>query len=741
MSFPSKSFQTFLCLATIVIATTGCVGSIPTLPGEGDDAGRIVIYRDTWGVPHIYADTVEDGLYAQGWAQAEDRPEQLLLNFMMAMGEYSTVVGESGVDGDLRARLFDHYGKAKRSWDSLDPVLQGHLQVFVDGINDYYHAHPEDMPVWWQDREVEASMVIAFERFFLGWWTIHEAYNELQRSGVEPGGEPDLRGSNQFAIAPGRSAGGTAILVIDPHLQWGDQYRFWEFRMHAGPWEAGGVGLPGMPFVLLGHTRHIAWAMTTGGPDTADVYELTLSPEPDPDSGQPRYLFDGEWRELIPRRVTIEVKNARPQEHTFWSSHHGPVIALHGDKAWAAKTAYQDATTANSAMWQLNMAEDYTGAVRAMETLELFPQNIMVADTSGNIYYQRTGRVPRRPDGFNWSAPVDGSTSATEWLGFHPSSDHLQVLNPSQGYMQNCNIPPDAMMPDSPFSLDETTDYIYSSLAWGPSRDGWIGQRGARAIELLSADDSVTAEEAIAYVNDVTVFGADRWIEALRLADKEVGKEFVGHKNYRAGLGDLLRWDQMNTANSPGALKYASWRAQLVEDHGRGVAREMASAIDDYYAIIEQREPRPVELSVEQQRMLTRSFAGAIDSIVEQHGSLDATFGDHYRVGRDDESWPLGGSGNAPGTITLRAMWYGGPEKRDDHTTWAMGGQSSTQVVVMSDPPQSWIYSPLGQSDRVDSPHFDDQAENLFSPRRLRPSWWLPGDLAPHIESRTVLER
>jgi acyl-homoserine lactone acylase PvdQ len=549
-------------------------------------------------------------------------------------------------------------------------------------------------------------MVIAFERFFLGWWTIHEAYNELQRGGIEPGGKPDLRGSNQFAIAPERSAEGVAMLVIDPHLQWGDQYRFWEFRMHAG-----------------------------------DVYELTLSPEPDPDSGRPRYLFDGEWLELTPRRVTIEVKDAEPQEHTFWSSHHGPVIALHGDKAWAAKTAYQDATTANSAMWQLNMAKDYTGAVRAMETLELFPQNIMVADTSGNIYYQRTGRVPRRPSGFDWSAPVDGSTSATRWLGFHPSSDHLQVLNPSQGYMQNCNIPPDAMMPDSPFSLDETTDYIYSSLAWGPSRDGWIGQRGARAIELLSADESVTAEEAIAYVNDVTVFGADRWIEALRLADDAVGTDLAGDEHYRAGLEDLLTWDYRNPADSTGALKHASWRAQLVEDNGRELARELAGAIDDHYAIIEQRERHPLVLSTEQLNMLTQSLASSMDAIEAQHGSLDATFGDHYRVGRDDESWPLGGSGNAPGTITLRAMWYGRSDNRDGHTTRAMGGQSSTQVVVMSDPPQSWIYAPLGQSDREASPHFDDQAEKLFSPRQLRPSWWLPEDRAPHIESRTVLER
>jgi hypothetical protein len=144
-----------------------------------------------------------------------------------------------------------------------------------------------------------------------------------------------------------------------------------------------------------------------------------------------------------------------------------------------------------------------------------------------------------------------------------PEKVILQVLNPSQGYMQNCNIPPDAMMPNSPFSLEDSTDYIFSSLAWGPARDGWIGQRGARAIELLAADDSVTVEEAITYVNDVTVYGSDRWIEALRIADGSAGTDFARNEHYRAGLKDLLSWDRQNTADSTGALKYASWRAQL----------------------------------------------------------------------------------------------------------------------------------------------------------------------------------
>ena len=174
----------------------------------------------------------------------------------------------------------------------------------------------------------------------------------------------------------------------------------------------------------------------------------------------------------------------------------------------------------------------------------LFPQNVMVADTSGNIYYQRTGRVPKRPAGVDPSLPLDGTTSATEWQGLHDASEHLQVLNPPQGFMQNCNIPPDAMMPGSPFHLDRTLPYLFASLDYGPRRDGWTNQRGARAIELLAADDSVTAEEAMAYITDIHPFGADRWIAALRAADQHAGADFASRPHYarRARCAVRLGW-------------------------------------------------------------------------------------------------------------------------------------------------------------------------------------------------------
>jgi acyl-homoserine lactone acylase PvdQ len=696
------------------------------LPGAGADAGKTVVYRDTWGVPHIYAPTVEAGMYAMGWTQAEDRPHELLKNFLRAVGESARFDGPKAVQTDMVSQLWDNYGTSKRYFDRNRPEIRGQIRAFVKGINDFYAEHPEDIPPWWGKRRVDEYMVVAFGRLFLYGWSIGQVFGDLRAGGIQPGFDEEQRGSNQWAVSPKRSAEGAAILCIDPHLSWWGTSRFWEFRIHAGNIHGSGVTLPGVPSIGLGHNADVAWAMTTGGPDTADVYELKLK-EDDPT----RYLYDGQWRALARRVVTVEVKGAGPRKITIWSSHHGPVVAMRGGKAYAARMAYTDEVQICEAWHEFNVAKDYRGAVRAMDTLQLFPQNVMVADTSGNIYYQRTGRVPRRPSGYNWSRPVDGSTSATEWKGLHPASDHVQVLNPPQGYMQNCNIPPDVMMVDSPFSPEKTLSYIYGSSG------GHTNQRGARAVQLLHADSSVTIKEALSYAVDVHPYGVERWLEVLKQADAEFGEFHQSNSDYKAGIKDLLSWDCELRRDSTAALKYYYWRKQIIEDHGADAVSDAAGRVDYYLAALG-KPAREVELSDDELGGAADSVVSAMSKLKADHGSLNATYGDTFRVGRDDVSWPLGGGGGQ-GLTTLRNVSYG--SERSDHTRWGRGGQTSTQIIVLTKPIQSWTYVPIGQSDRPGSTHYRDQAEKIFSPRKLKPTWWLPKDLAGHVESRTVLAK
>lgn len=701
------------------------------LPGTGADAGKTVVYRDTWGVPHIYAPTVEQGLFAMGYAQAQDRPEELLKNMARGMGESGRFDGEKAVMQDLVAHLWDLYEGSKRDAGKVKPELRAQVQAFTAGINAWYKAHPEDIPAWWNRGEVDEFMVAAFGRMFLQSWSFDDGFGDLMRGGVQPGFDETERGSNQFAVSPSRSANGAAILYIDPHLSWYGASRFWECRIHAGEWDGSGFTLAGNPYIGLGHNANLAWAMTTGGPDTADVFRLDVNPE-----NPLQYKHDGGWRDFKVRQVKLPIGTENTKDMTLLDSHLGPVVALREGKAYVVACAYADAVNGNQAWYELNFAKDYTGAVAAAATQEIFPQNVMVADTSGNIYYQRTGRVPMRVQGLDWSRPVDGTVSANEWLGLHPSSDLVQILNPESGYMQNCNIPPDAMIVKSPLTPDRWAPYIYGDIGYG-ERGGWIKQRGARALELLSKDDSVTVEEALAYAVDSSVYGADRWVAQLKKAHELHGKEHAADVKYTKGMAEVQAWDLKADKDSTAALKYYYYRKQLSKDLRPTEMDALKEQIDDWFAIVEDREPREPRIKPEEYAQMVESFATAMAGLAEDYGTIDAKYGDRFRVGREGskDSWPVSGGGDEGlGVRTLRSMSYGG--ENDAKQQWGHGGQTSTQIVVMTKPIQSWSQPPLGQSDRPDSPHFDDQAEKLFATGTLKPTWWLAEDLKDHIESR-----
>lgn len=710
------------------------------LPGTGDDKGKTVVYRDTWGVPHIYAPTIEAGLFAMGWAQAEDRPEELLKNLLRGTGELASVEGPSGLDNDRMALMQDLYAGSKRMADSITPEVRRHVQAFVRGINSYYQNHPGDIPSWWEKREVDEFMVIAYARLFLQSYAFDEGLRDVKRTGIDPGMEPMFRGSNQFSVAPSRTAVGAPILLGDMHLSWDGPYRFWECRIHAGELKGSGFTLPGVPYIGVGHNDCVAWSMTTGGPDAGDAYELKL----DNDGASPtKYFYAGQWRELKQREYRVRVKGSGEKTIRFYDSHYGPLVAIGKGKAYAIRSSYVNAGNVLAPWYEYLLARDYRGIEKGLALLQLYPHNVMVADNSGNIYYQRAGRVPRRPDGYEWSKPVDGSSSRTEWLGLHPSSDLVQVLNPPQGYMQNCNVPPDAMMEGSPFRLVQTVPYIFADMmqqeAWGYStRDGWINSRGARVLELLKADSTVTIEDAMSIANDIQPYGARYWVELLLDADQKYRASHRTDTDYVAGIQDLAHWDFELAVSSKAALKYAYWRIHLAREVGSNRLNSMAHRVENLRASLGE-PPRKASLSSEELRLLASSFANAMSGLKSDFGSIEKPYGEVFRVGRGNQSWPCeGGMSEFLGLTTLRSVQYG-PERRD-HTRWGQTGQTSATLVVLTRPIQSWTSVPLGQSDRPDSPHYSDQAEHLFSQRKMKPTWWTPEELAGHIESRAEIK-
>ncbi|HET9532758.1 MAG TPA: penicillin acylase family protein, partial [Blastocatellia bacterium] len=301
---------------------------------ENDEA---TIYRDEYGIPHVFARTLRSASFAVGYAQAEDRLEELLKNYRRASGTMSEVFGPDHYRNDYIQRMWRHEEISREKYNQVSPHLRAAIEAYQDGIKLYMKEHPDKVPAWAQ--EIRPWHVIALSRYIIFGWPMGEAAGDLQRGGIQP--DPvSYRGSNQMLIAPGRTAMGAPIAVIDPHLSWYGEFRFYQVRIYAGDFNVAGASILGVPFPALAHSRYASIAMTTGGPDTSDIYEEEVNPE------NPRqYRYDGKWRDMVVRQQKIGVKSG---DRVDWReveidyTHHGPVVARKGGKAYAMAIPYAE---------------------------------------------------------------------------------------------------------------------------------------------------------------------------------------------------------------------------------------------------------------------------------------------------------------------------------------------------------------------------------------------------------------
>jgi acyl-homoserine-lactone acylase len=671
---------------------------------------QIEILRDEFGVPHIFTPTIEDAAFAVGYAQAEDRLEELLKNFRKAEGTMSEAFGPEWYRHDYLQRLWQHKAKGHERYDSVNPKMRAIIESFLDGIRLFMKEHPAEVPKW--APELHPSQVIALGRFIIFNWPVGEASEDLRRVGV--GFDPvPYRGSNEMLLAPSKTALKVPYAVIDPHLGWYGEFRFYEVRIYAGDYNVSGVSILGQPIPSLGHSRWCSVAMTTGGPDTSDVYEEELNP------ANPRqYKYDGEWREMIVRREQIKVLDGgemKTKEVEIEYTHHGPVVAHKDGKAYAMAIPYMNEVGLADQIYEMYQARNLTEMKKALSQLQLMAQNIMVGTVQGDIYYLRAGRVPIRPKGFDPSRPLPGATSASEWKGIHPLEDLVQITNPPGGYMQNNNISPFAMMKDSPLVPEKFADrpYVYNDTKREPH------QRGAMTLEQLHAAQNVTVEQMISFAFSPEIYKAEDWQARLKTAwNNNSGGN--GHNADAMTVYNLIQnWNRRSDPDSTGALAFYAFKMSFAEKPDQTAVKVPPNMTDE---------------------KLIAALSKAAEWLKSNFNSLEVPYGRYFRVGRTGgKTYPVaGGTVADAGMATPRAISY----RKAGNEMVGQGGQTSTQIVILTKTPQSFTILPLGQSDHPASGHWDDQAEKLFSRGRAKSTYFLnKAELLTHVTARKTLTR
>ncbi|MBI3209623.1 MAG: penicillin acylase family protein [Candidatus Solibacter usitatus] len=659
-----------------------------------DRAEKVEVLRDEFGVPHIFAKTQEGAVFASGYVQAEDRLEELHVNMRKALGTMAEAFGEGAagenwVRHDGRQRMWEHARVAQEKYSALPAHVRRLIEAFTAGIAQYKKENPGKLKQ--TDFRIEPWHIVAYGRFTIWRWHEGDAGDDLRRAGIQPDPIP-YRGSNQMLIAPSRTAMKAPIAIIDPHLSWYGETRYYEMRIYGGQnlaWSGG--ARVGLPFPTLGHGRYVSIAMTTGGPDTGDSFEETVR--------DGKYLFRGEWKPLRVRKERIGVKRGDRVEwtdQTIEYTHHGPLWAHKDGKAYSMATPYATEYRLVEQAWNMITSRNLFEMKRALDMKQYMSQNIMVGTVDGDIFYLRNGRVPIRAQGCDPTKPQDG-TGPCEWPGIHEMADLVQIHNPPQGYMQNNNTPPYFMMRESPMTADKwaARPYLYNGTQAAH-------QRAAMTLEQLDKARGVTAEQAIDLAFSPQVFHAELWQDRIRKVDP--------------GAKLLIEWNRRSDADSRGALAFYLFKMALGE-HSRAVEPPEALTDSQVRAALKKSEEQ-----------LRAEFPA------------DATFGTYFRVGRrgSERTFPVsGGTLSQAGMATPRAVTF---EKRGNLMV-GTGGQTQTQIVVLSKPPKSWMILPLGESDDPKSPHFDDQAEKLFSKSRAKDTYFLNRkELEKHVTARRTLE-
>jgi len=548
----------------------------------------VEVLRDPWGVPHIYAQNNQDLLFAQGFVQAQDRLWQMELNRRVAAGRLSELFGPETVPVDRLMRTFGLMRAARKELAKCDPAQLELMRSFSDGVNAFMESRsnrlplefrllnvhpepwrPEDSIGWakfmalvgaknWQEEMVRAMLtqklgpekakalfglnrpetpaIIPSALDLTSVWSD----SPLNGSGFLPsfGGA-----SNNWVVHGSRTDTGSPLLANDMHLDVTIPSVWYEIHLVGGDFDVIGLSLPGVPLIIAGHNKDVAWGITFAYTDTQDIYLEQMNPDR---PGQ--YLYKGKWEQLRRIEEPIRVKGEEnPVKHEVLETVHGPIVSSRTAEtngrphALSLRWCGYDPGRMIPALSDMNLARDLKEFKEAALNWPEPAINFVAADRDGEIGYVLAGRIPVRPQGHG-RGPFPGWTGEHDWTGYLPANEKPFLLNPAKGFIVTAN---------NRVAGDDYPHYL--------SDDYLAGYRAERIEEVLARKAKVSMEDFSALQGDFKCSQAARFMKALE------GIE-VQSPDATDLLTRLRSWDQVLSPESAGAAIYAVLFYRLMEN-------------------------------------------------------------------------------------------------------------------------------------------------------------------------------
>ena len=704
-------------------------------------ANSVTIYRDNFGVPHIYGPTDASVVFGFAYAQAEDNFWQIEDSYIQALGRAAEVYGDKMIEADVLNRQLEIVKLSQDEWPKLNKQMKDICQGMADGLNYFLEKNPQVKPRLLT--KFEPWHLLAFGRFAQYQLFIFNRaglkaeekraaimevkangqIGELRRGDTATGRHGEeiaeaedvwsagLVGSNTWAITPGKSASGNAMLLINPHQPFFGPGQWIEGHLHSDTgWNVSGATFPGSPFPGLGHNENLGWSHTVNEPDIIDVWMEKFDDPKNPLN----YKYGSAYRKASEWTETIQVKTDKGIEaRTFKlrKTHHGPIVAVRDGHPLSLRMAKLEETGYLEERYLMGKARNLKEFKAAMSMLAVPMFNTMYADREGNIWYLYNGAVPKRNPKYDWLKPVDGSDPGTEWQGYHTMEELPQVFNPASGYAQNCNATP-FLTTDEGKGNPDPAKYPKYMVGEQDNARSRISRR------LLSRKDKFSYEDWAKAAFDTTVIEAETQIPLLVTEWEKVKAADPARAEKTAeAINTLKAWNGVSTIDSVAMTVFTLWFYTSTQASGQRMVKD---------------SPYPKVALLEY----------TLGDLTKSWGTWQVAWGELNRIQRvhtsgvlepfsdDRPSLPIaGGPGNPIGIV----FNFYSPVAKGQKRRYGTVGHSFVSVVEFGPKVQARSLLQFGQSHDPQSKHYFDQAA-LYAKQQFKPAWFTLDDIKANLE-------
>ena len=726
--------------------------SVPSYDGTITVAGLttpVQILRDRYAVPHIVAPTLADAAFGLGYAHAQDRLWQMEMSRRYIQGRLSELFGSLTVDTDTMMRALNLYGAAEEAVKHLSPEARRVLDAYAAGVNAAMRARKGPWPIefvlagdtppapWTPADSIavlkgmamqlsgnayteaaRAALIPVLGRasvqdFFLPFGDVPlPSYLEGLYGTTQTGqayAVPDTTASDNWAVDGTHSETGKPLLANDPHLGFSIPSVWYLAHLSLPDDDLVGGTLAGVPAIVAGRNRHVAWGETNTGPDTQDLYFERLNPD-----NRREYQVPGGWAEFENRLEIIKVRFDADRRVLLRSTRHGPVMpdtsalgrAPPGYVTALNWTAFASDDTSFDALFGINRAKS-ADQIKAAGKFFVTPmQNFVFADDRGHIGLMLPGRVPlrsERNDSYGL-VPSPGWDGRYDWQGFIPAEDMIFVEDPPSGHIASAN------------NDTQPEGYRYTL-----SREWEAPFRFRRIEDLLSAKD----KHSLASFKAMQTDPIDTYAQELKRRLIAAGP-FEGRDNQAAQM--IAQWNGAMLAARPEPLIFAAWARALAR---RIYGDELGPRFPNFWTYRAEFTLRVLDNVEGEARWCDDKGTPDVEDCASRiklalHDAV-TELSDAY--GADPTRWRWGDAHKAThtaepfGAFPVIGGWFnrdvemdGGPftllradnSMRSDRPYAAIHGAGYRGIYDLADPDRSLYIISTGQSGNLFSPHYDD---------------------------------